>query len=89
MGKIMGMVWIMMILAVMVIEGETKSEIECSKICRDHCQRSSPASECAACRTKCYKSPPVTTRVRNSRMVPELEYDFFICIKTNNICEQT
>ncbi|WZY77337.1 hypothetical protein YC2023_023721 [Brassica napus] len=71
MGKVMSMVWIMMIVAVMVIEGEAKSEIECSKICRDHCKRSSPASECAACRTKCYKSPPVTTRVRNRRMVPE------------------
>ncbi|CAG7905066.1 unnamed protein product [Brassica rapa] len=47
MGKVICMVWIMMILAVLVIGGEAKSEIECSKICRPHCQRSSPASECA------------------------------------------
>ncbi|CAF2139643.1 hypothetical protein BRARA_B02043 [Brassica rapa] len=73
MGKVMSMVWIMMILAVViVIEGEAKSEIECSKICRDHCKRSSPASECAACRTECYKSPPVAMRGRNRRMVPEV-----------------
>ncbi|KAF8103382.1 hypothetical protein N665_0188s0319 [Sinapis alba] len=71
MSKVMSIVWIMMILAVMVMEGEAKSEIECSRICRDHCKRSSPASECAACRTKCYKSPPVAMRGRNRRMVSE------------------
>ncbi|KAL0867420.1 hypothetical protein Bca101_046538 [Brassica carinata] len=71
MSKVMSMVWIVMILAVMVIEGEAKTEIECSKICRPHCQRSSPASECAACRTKCYKLPPVAVRSRNRRMVSE------------------
>ncbi|KAL0732141.1 hypothetical protein Bca4012_028235 [Brassica carinata] len=71
MGKVMSMVWIMMILAVMVIEGEAKSEIECSKICRPHCKRSSPASECAACRTKCYKLPPVAMRGGNRQMVSE------------------
>ncbi|KAF8050726.1 hypothetical protein N665_1895s0002 [Sinapis alba] len=71
MSKVMSIVWIMMILAVMVTEGEAKSEIECSRICRDHCKRSSAASECAACRTKCYKSPPVAMRGRNRRMVSE------------------
>uniref|UniRef100_M4F281 Plant thionin family protein n=1 Tax=Brassica campestris TaxID=3711 RepID=M4F281_BRACM len=71
MGKVMSMVWIMMILAVLVIGGEAKSEIECSKICRPHCQRSSPASECAACSTECYKLPQVAMRGRNRRMVSE------------------
>ncbi|CAL9232204.1 unnamed protein product [Arabidopsis halleri] len=54
MEKVISMALIMMILAIMVVDGEAKSEIECSRICRDHCKRSSPASECAACRTKCY-----------------------------------
>lgn len=65
MGKVSSMALIMMILAVIVIEGEAKTEIECSKICRNHCKRSSPASECAACRKKCYESPPVAVRARN------------------------
>ncbi|CAL9234391.1 unnamed protein product [Arabidopsis halleri] len=65
MGKVISMTLIMMILAVIVIEGEAKTEIECSKICREHCKRSSPASECTACRKKCYESPPVAMRARN------------------------
>ncbi|EFH48722.1 hypothetical protein ARALYDRAFT_911250 [Arabidopsis lyrata subsp. lyrata] len=64
MEKVISMALIMMILGVMVIEGETKSEIKCSGICRDYCKRSSPASECAACRTKCYQSPPVAMRAK-------------------------
>ncbi|CAN8233470.1 unnamed protein product [Cochlearia groenlandica] len=61
MGKaIVSMIMMMMmIVAVGMIQGgEAKSEIECSIICRPHCTRSSPASECAACRTQCYQSPP-------------------------------
>ncbi|XP_019085849.1 PREDICTED: uncharacterized protein LOC109126606 [Camelina sativa] len=65
MGKVISMVLIMMILAVIVLEGEAKSEIECSRICRNHCKRTSPVSECAACRKKCYQSPPVAMRARS------------------------
>lgn len=60
-----------MILAIVVIEGEAKSEIECSVICRPHCKRTSPASECADCRKKCYGSPPASMRGRNRNMDPE------------------
>lgn len=70
MAKVISMVFIMMILAVMVIEGEAKTEKQCSVICRPHCKRSSPASECAACRKKCYQSPPVAAmRARYRDMV--------------------
>ncbi|KAG7568113.1 hypothetical protein ISN45_Aa04g009490 [Arabidopsis thaliana x Arabidopsis arenosa] len=65
MRKVISIAMIMMIVVVIVIEGEAKTEIECSKICREHCKRSSPASECVACRKKCYESPPVAMRARN------------------------
>ncbi|CAA0372232.1 unnamed protein product [Arabidopsis thaliana] len=78
MAKVISMTYIIMILAVIVIEGDAKSEIECSKICREHCKRSSPASECAACRKKCYESPPVAVRARNPIMeLEEQKYHLF------------
>lgn len=61
MGKNLSMVWIMMmmmIIAVIVIRAEAKSEVECSKICRPHCQRSSSAGECSDCHKNCNQSPP-------------------------------
>ncbi|ESQ27084.1 hypothetical protein EUTSA_v10019401mg [Eutrema salsugineum] len=58
--RMVGIMMMILIIAVNVIEeGEAKTEIECSVICREHCKRTSPASECAACRKKCYASPPV------------------------------
>ncbi|CAH2067973.1 unnamed protein product [Thlaspi arvense] len=69
MGKVISMVWIMMVLAVIVIGGEAKTEIECSVICRSHCSRASPASECAACHQKCYQSPPATVRASNRHVI--------------------
>ncbi|XP_019083597.1 PREDICTED: uncharacterized protein LOC109125689 [Camelina sativa] len=73
MGKVTSLALFMIILAVIVIEGEAKSAIECNKICRQHCQRSSPASECVACLKKCYETPPVQVRTGNSVMEYEEE----------------
>ncbi|EOA28558.1 hypothetical protein CARUB_v10024775mg [Capsella rubella] len=59
MGKTLSMtVMMVLIVAAFVIGGEAKSEVECSKLCRPHCQRSSSAAECTDCHRKCEQSPP-------------------------------
>ncbi|KAG2316749.1 hypothetical protein Bca4012_067591 [Brassica carinata] len=59
MGKNLNVVWMMMmIIAVFVIGGEAKSEVECSVICRPQCKPSSSASECSECHKNCNQSPP-------------------------------
>ncbi|CAH8363414.1 unnamed protein product [Eruca vesicaria subsp. sativa] len=64
MGKSLNAVWIMMmIIAVFVIGGEAKSEVECSVICRPHCQFSSSAGECSDCHRKCNQSPPSVRKI--------------------------
>ncbi|EOA29355.1 hypothetical protein CARUB_v10025641mg [Capsella rubella] len=73
MGKVISIALLMMVLAVIVIECEAKSEIECTRICRKHCTRTSPVSECAACRKKCYESPPAVARTRRNSMFMESE----------------
>ncbi|CAN8276006.1 unnamed protein product [Cochlearia groenlandica] len=61
----MVLMMIMMIIGLFVTGGEAKSEIECSIICRPHCQRSSPASECTDCHRKCNLSPPsIKTKIK-------------------------
>ncbi|XP_048621512.1 uncharacterized protein LOC125591390 [Brassica napus] len=59
MSKILSMAWIMMmILTLIVIEGEAKSESECNVICRPHCKAFGSAGECSDCHKKCNQSPP-------------------------------
>ncbi|XP_018450329.2 uncharacterized protein LOC108821837 [Raphanus sativus] len=59
MGKSLSTVWIMMmILTIIVIEGEAKSEAECSVICRPHCKAFASAGECSDCHKKCNQFPP-------------------------------
>ncbi|KAF8089151.1 hypothetical protein N665_0516s0009 [Sinapis alba] len=55
MGKSLSTAWIMMMmLTLIVIEGEAKSEVECNVICRPHCK----IGECSDCHKKCNQSPP-------------------------------
>lgn len=73
MGKFVGIVWIMMmIIAVIVIGGEAKSEIECNVICRPHCQRFSSAGECSECHKNCNQLPP---SVRKENQNNRINYD--------------
>ena len=59
MSKILSMTWIMMmILTLIVIEGEAKSEMECNVICGPHCKAFGSAGECSECHKKCNLSPP-------------------------------
>lgn len=61
MGKNLSMMLMMvLIIAAIVIGSEAKSEVECSILCRPHCQRSSSAGECSDCHRKCNQSPPST-----------------------------
>ncbi|ESQ50943.1 hypothetical protein EUTSA_v10023131mg [Eutrema salsugineum] len=62
MGKVSSMVWLMMIISVIVIEGEQKEEIPCRVYCQQFCNPSVPVSQCADCRRRC---PFAAMRARN------------------------
>lgn len=70
MGKILSMVWIMMmILAVVVIAGEAKSRAECNRICIPHCKPYATGKECSDCHKKCFQSPPfVKTKIPKNQI---------------------
>lgn len=58
MGKYLSTVWIMMmILTLIVIEGDAKSEVKCNAICRPHCKAFASAGECSECHRMCNISP--------------------------------
>ncbi|CAN8323590.1 unnamed protein product [Cochlearia groenlandica] len=61
MCKTLSIVWIMMlVVSLIVIGSEAKSEAECNVICRPHCKAFGSAGECSDCHMKCNQSPPST-----------------------------